>query len=108
VSRQSDRNGLEPPVRVRMLEDDMDRAEERIEHNRNTLRTLIDGLRLEFSQTVTRVESLLLKEIDEAKHRAERAVVESEGQRKILVGVLVSVTSLAIGIVVQVLVFRGT
>ena len=107
MSRQADRQGLQTPVRVRMLEDDMDRADDQIIHTKNTSRQLIDALRHEINIRLVQIETVMSKEIEEARAEAKGARTESEGQRKILVGLLISMTTAAAAIVVQVLLYRG-
>ena len=90
-----------------MLEDDMDRADDQNLHTKNTARTLVEALRAEFTEKLTDLRAHLSREAEEARAEAKEAKAESEGQRKLLVGILVSVMTIAIGIALQVLVFRG-
>ena len=107
MSRRADRHGEQPEVRIRMLEDDMDRVDDQIVHSKNTARTLIESLRVEFTEKLAGLRETLSKDAEEARAEAKEAKAESAGQRKLLVGILISVMTIAIGIALQVLVFRG-
>jgi predicted nucleic acid-binding Zn-ribbon protein len=103
VTRQNDRRDLSPEIRARMAEDDLDRVDVRfteldgkIEHKANNNTMAIRGV----SDRVDRLET----KIEQASDKAE---AEIAGNRKVMVGVLISTLSVAIAIVAQVLIMRG-
>lgn len=103
MSRQHDRGDMPPEIRIRYLEDDMDRMDGRfveldgkIEHKANNNTMAIRGI----SEKADRLEAKIEKVADEAAE-------EIAGNRKVLVGVLVSTLAVAITIVAQVLIMRG-
>lgn len=103
MSRQHERGDLPPEVRVRMAEDDLDRVDQRfteldgkIEHKANNNTMAIRGV----VDRVDKLEARIEKVGDEAAE-------EIAGNRKVMVGVLISTLSVAIAIVAQVLIMRG-
>lgn len=96
MSRQQERGDLPPEVRIRMAEDDLDRVDRefvetvgKIEHAKGNWRVVADDLARKFEKLETETETKV------------------DGNRKIMVGVLVSTLSVAIAIVAQVLLMRG-
>ena len=83
-----------------MAEDDLDRADQNLRHARANIDVALQGLDLKLSTYTDKLET----KVDRVAEEAEEGI---DGLKKILVGVLVSVTTLAIAIVFQVLVTRG-
>lgn len=103
MTRHQDRRDLEPEQRIRYLEDDMDRVDDKfeevvgkIEHKANNNAVAIRGIH----DKTERLEAKIEKVADEASE-------EIAGNRKVMVGVLISTLSVAIAIVAQVLIMRG-
>ena len=103
MSRQQERGDLTPEVRIRMAEDDLDRHERefgetvgKIEHAKGNLRVAIEGTDRKVDRLEAKFEKL-----------EEDIEVKVDGNRKVMVGVLISTLSVAIAIVAQVLIMRG-
>lgn len=103
MSRQADRRGNEPEVRISWLEEDMDRVDKqftevdkKIEHKHGNSTAAIQLLSNQLERLDAKVD-----------RKAEEADEKVDGNRKILVGVLISTLSVAIAIVAQVLIMRG-
>ena len=105
-------------IRVRLLEDDLDKAEEKIvvakrelddqiKHTKNTARTLVDSLKYDMK------EQLIGFRTEMVGLRAEMMTgfAECEGRdnqtRKLLTGLLVSIVTLCVTVTVGVLVALG-
>lgn len=96
MSRYQDRRDMDTDQRVRYLEDDLDRVEERIGHNRANSDMAFQGI----SRRIDDID-------DEFKAYRKETSDEVAGNRKVMVGVLISTLSVAIAIVAQVLIMRG-
>lgn len=107
MSRQQDRRDLEPTVRIRMAEDDLDRMDEKVAHNRNNADMAMKGLDLKFDRAITIVADDFAKLETKFDQLEEKTETKVDGSRKVMVGVLISTLSVAIAIVAQVLVMRG-
>jgi hypothetical protein len=107
LSRQHDRSDLTPEVRIRMAEDDLDRVDQRFEqaeialkHAKSNLDYALKGLDTKYETRTDRLE----QKVERIGADAEEEIA---GNRKVLVGVLVSTLAVAITIVAQVLIMRG-
>ena len=103
MSRQQERGDLPPEVRIRMAEDDLDRVDRQLEelpgvvkHARGNLEVLIQNVDRKTDRLEAKFEKL-----------EEDIEVKVDGNRKVMVGVLISTLSVAIAIVAQVLIMRG-
>jgi len=103
VSRQHERRNHPPEVRLHMAEDDLDRIDRefvevdgKIEHKANNLTMAIRGVVDRVDKLETKIEKI-----------GDEAAEEIAGNRKVMVGVLISTLSVAIAIVAQVLIMRG-
>lgn len=103
MSRQSDRRDRDPDVRIFLLEEDMDRVDQRfeetigkIEHKANNADMAARGLSLRVDKLTDKFEAF-----------EEKVEEKVDGNRRVMVGVLISTLSVAIAIVAQVLVMRG-
>ena len=111
MSRPNNRGDLPPDTRVRMLEEDMDRAEEKvveakreldgkIAHAKNNATMALDGVKADFNDRFNRLESAMLKGFAECEERDDRT-------RKLLTGLLVSIVMLCVATTAGVLVALG-
>lgn len=103
MSRRGDRRDEEVPVRVSLLEDDLDRVDHRfeettgkIEHKASNADMAIKGLGLRVDKLTDKFEAF-----------EEKVEEKVDGNRRVMVGVLISTLSVAIAIVAQVLIMRG-
>ena len=87
-------------IRVRLLEEDLDRTEERMAHDKNTLRQLVDGFRFEIQNEVAGIRTDMRDGFRECEERDDRT-------RKLLTGLLVSIVTLCVTVTVGVLVALG-
>lgn len=118
MSRQQDRRDHELPVRVSWLEADLDRVDERftetagrIDHTRNNSTMALKGLETRLELYTDKLETKVERIERETDHRidslAKSTSEEIAGNRKVMVGVLISTLSVAIAIVAQVVIMRG-
>lgn len=105
-------------MRVSWLEADLDRVDERftetagkVDHAKGNLTVVLQGLerRLESetNKLETKVERIERETDAKINAIAAKATEEIAGNRRVMVGVLVSTLSVAIAIVAQVLIMRG-
>jgi hypothetical protein len=118
VSRQHDRGDLPPEVRIRMAEDDLDRVDVRFEdmdgaikHARGNVEMLAKAVEAKHDMQLDKLESKVDRleakrevEMDELRKSTSE---EIGGNRKVMVGVLLSTLGTAIAIVAAVLTMRG-
>ena len=86
-----------------MAEDDLDRVDQRFDETVGKIEHKATNLDMAIRGHAARVDKLDEK-ID---HVADKAAEEIAGNRRVMVGVLVSTLSVAIAIVAQVLIMRG-
>lgn len=107
MSRQQERGDLPPEVRTRMVEDDLDRVDQQfaqadtaLKHAKANLDMALKGLDVKYEVRTDRLEAKFEK-------LEEDVEVKVDGNRRVMVGVLISTLSVAIAIVAQVLLMRG-
>jgi hypothetical protein len=111
MSRRGDRQGEPTDTRVRLLEDDLDRAEEnivtakrelndQISHTKNTARTLVESVKVDLTTRFITLEADVRAGFAECEQRDNQT-------RKLLTGLLVSIVTLCVTVTVGVLVALG-
>lgn len=101
-----------------MLEDDLDRAEERIvvakqelddkiQHTKNTARTLVEGVKFEMREQITGIRAEVAGLRTEMHDFADECRERDDRTRKLLTGLLVSIVTLCVTVTVGVLVALG-
>ena len=118
MSRRGDRAGESPEVRTRMLEDDLDRAEEnivtakrelegKVEHAKRNATLALEGVKMSLGQQITDLRGefagLRAEMITGFKECEDR----DDQTRKLLTGLLVSIVTLCVTVTVGVLVALG-
>lgn len=118
MSRQHDRGDLPPEVRIRMAEDDLDRVDQRfvdtdgkIQHKATNLDMAVRGVADLVQRRTGELEAQFkeYRKESEAKYEALETKTSDEigGNRKVMVGVLLSTLGTAIAIVAAVLTMRS-
>ena len=118
MSRPTNRAGLDPDIRVRMLEEDMDRAEERvaeakdlldgkIEHAKRNATMALEGVKLGLGQQVDAIHADFHELRQEMKAGFRECEDRDDRTRKLLTGLLVSIVTLCVTVTVGVLVALG-
>lgn len=111
TSRPSRRGDLPPDTRVRMLEEDMDRAEEKvieakteldgkIAHAKSNATIALEAVKIDFKDQFAKLEKKVDKGFAECEERDERT-------RRLLTGLLVSIVMLCVATTAGVLVALG-
>lgn len=100
MSRHSDRSDLDMAIRVRLIDDDLDRVESQATHDKNTLRTLIDGVKYELTAEMTGMRKDMTEGFRECEAR-------DDATRKLLTGLLISIVTLCVTVTAGVLVAVG-
>lgn len=114
MSRQQERGDLPPEVRIRMAEDDLDRVDQRFEtadaalkHARGNVEIQVQATDRKHEVRADRIEQNV-ERLGTKFEQLENEIDEKvDGNRKVMVGVLISTLSVAIAIVAQVLIMRG-
>lgn len=100
MSRSQERQGIDDPTRIRLLETDADALEQRIGHDRNTLKTELVALKVE----VQAAQAELRKEMTAGFKECSD---DNDGLRRLLTGLLIAIVTTSITIVATVLITAG-
>jgi NifB/MoaA-like Fe-S oxidoreductase len=100
MSRSQERQGIDDATRIRLLETDTDALEQRIGHDKNTLKTELVALKVE----VQAAQSELRKEMTAGFQRCEG---DNESLRRLLMGLLLTIAASSVTIVATVLITAG-
>jgi hypothetical protein len=118
MSRQQSRHDLAPEMRVRLLEDDLDRTEEnvveakrdlddKIQHTKNTARTLVESVKVDLTTQLASLRAEMMEWRVETRAFAQECEDRDDRTRKLLTGLLVSIVTLCVTVTVGVLVALG-
>jgi hypothetical protein len=118
MSRQQARHDLATDMRVRLLEDDLDRTEEnvvaakqdlddKIQHTKNTARTLVESVKVDLGLQITGVRNDMSGLRGEMLAGFRECEDRDNSTRKLLTGLLVSIVTLCVTVTVGVLVALG-
>lgn len=107
MSRQHDRGDLPPEVRIRMAEDDLDRVDEKFGQVDEKINHKAANLDIAIRGVASQVKSLDDELTQKYEKLETKTAEEIGGNRKIMVGVLLSALGTAIAIVAAVLTVRG-
>ena len=118
MSRTSNRRDMSPDVRVQLLEEDLDKAEEnivvakrelndQIVHTKNTARTLVEGVKVDVKEQLNGFRAEIVSLRTEMHLGFEQCEQRDNQTRKLLTGLLVSIVTLCVTVTVGVLVALG-
>ena len=113
-----DRRDEAVDMRVRLLEDDLDRTEEnvvaakadlddKIQHTKNTARTLVEGVKFDMGAQIAGLRAEMHEWRNETRAFAKECEERDDRTRKLLTGLLVSIVTLCVTVTVGVLVALG-